>query len=98
MGGAARGPPNQQEDFMGYRVVSADDHIDLTWLPKDLWQKLVPAQWREPAPKVVGTPEGPHCTGYGDRWGSWGGPRGTAGAHGARPPVLGPARGLQPSQ
>jgi len=38
---------------MNYRIISADDHIDLQWLPKDLWQKRVPAQWRERAPKVV---------------------------------------------
>jgi hypothetical protein len=34
---------------MNYRIISADDHIDLQWLPlqwlpKDLWQKRVPAQ------------------------------------------------------
>jgi len=45
---------------MEYRTVSADDHIDLQWLPKDLWQKRVPAEWRERAPKVVDTPEGPN--------------------------------------
>jgi hypothetical protein len=28
---------------MDYRIISADDHIDLQWLPKDLWQKRVPA-------------------------------------------------------
>ena len=44
---------------MEYRVISADDHIDLTWLPKDTWQKRVPAQWRDRAPKVVDTPDGP---------------------------------------
>jgi len=38
---------------MNYRIISADDHIDLQWLPKDLWQKRVPAEWRERAPKVV---------------------------------------------
>ena len=37
---------------MDYRIISTDDHIDLQWLPKDLWQKRVPAQWRERAPKV----------------------------------------------
>ena len=28
---------------MDYRVISADDHIDMLWLPKDTWQKRVPA-------------------------------------------------------
>ena len=31
---------------MNYRIISADDHIDMQWLPKDLWHKRVPAQWR----------------------------------------------------
>jgi len=31
---------------MNYRIISADDHIDLQWLPKDLWQKRVSASWR----------------------------------------------------
>ena len=44
---------------MDYRIVSADDHIDMQWLPKDLWQKRVPAAWRERAPKVVDTPRDP---------------------------------------
>jgi len=43
---------------MNYRIISADDHIDLQWLPKDLWQKRVPASWRDRAPTVVDTPEG----------------------------------------
>ena len=40
---------------MNYRIISADDHIDMQWLPKDLWQKRVPAGWRERSPKVVDT-------------------------------------------
>ena len=23
---------------MDHRIISADDHIDMSWLPKDLWQ------------------------------------------------------------
>ncbi len=23
---------------MNYRIISADDHIDMQWLPRDLWQ------------------------------------------------------------
>ena len=38
---------------MGYHIISADDHIDMPWLPKDLWQRRVPARWRERAPKVI---------------------------------------------
>ncbi len=73
---------------MDYRIVSADDHIDLTWLPKDLWQKRVPAQWRDRAPKVADTSEGPYWVCDGDRWESWGGRRGAAGAQGGRRTAL----------
>ena len=69
---------------MEYRIVSADDHIDLQWLPKDLWQTRVPAAWRERAPKVVDTPEGPYWICGGDRWDPWGGRKGAAGAMGGR--------------
>ena len=48
---------------MNYQIVSADDHIDLQWLPKDLWQKRVPEKYREQAPKVVDTPDGPYWVG-----------------------------------
>jgi predicted TIM-barrel fold metal-dependent hydrolase len=34
---------------MNYRIISADDHIDLQWLPKDLWQKRVAPEWRKRA-------------------------------------------------
>ncbi len=69
---------------MEYRIVSADDHIDLQWLPKDLWQKRVPAQWRERCPRVADTPEGPYWFCGGDRWDPWGGRKGAAGAMGGR--------------
>ena len=44
---------------MDYRVISADDHIDMLWLPKDTWQKRVPAAWRDRAPKVIDGADGP---------------------------------------
>lgn len=36
-----------------YRFISADDHIDLRWLPKDLWSERLPARWRERGPRVI---------------------------------------------
>jgi uncharacterized protein len=69
---------------MDYRIVSADDHIDLQWLPKDLWQKRVPPQWRERCPRVADTPEGPYWFCGKDRWDPWGGRKGAAGAMGGR--------------
>jgi uncharacterized protein len=69
---------------MDYRVISADDHIDLPWLPKDLWQKRVPAAWRERAPRVVDTADGPYWMFGDERWDAWGGRVGAAGAMGGR--------------
>jgi predicted TIM-barrel fold metal-dependent hydrolase len=69
---------------MEYRVISADDHIDLQWLPKDLWQRRVPREWRERAPRVVDTPDGPYWVCGSDRWDPWGGRKGAAGAMGGR--------------
>jgi predicted TIM-barrel fold metal-dependent hydrolase len=69
---------------MDYRIISADDHIDLQWLPKDLWQTRVPAAWRERAPKVAETADGPAWVCGDERWDVWGGRKGTAGAQGGR--------------
>ena len=38
---------------MTQRFVSADDHIDLRWLPKGLWSERLPARLRERGPRVV---------------------------------------------
>ncbi|MBI2203639.1 MAG: amidohydrolase family protein [Candidatus Rokubacteria bacterium] len=73
---------------MNYRVISADDHIDLPWLPKDTWDKRVPAKWRDRAPKVVETPDGPWWVCDGEKWDSWGGRHGAAGAQGGRRTAL----------
>ena len=43
---------------MDYQFCSADDHVDLRFLPADLWQKRVPAKFRERAPRIVDTPDG----------------------------------------
>ncbi len=69
---------------MDYRIISADDHIDMQWLPKDLWQTRVPAPWRERAPKVLDTADGPYWVCGDDRWDPWGGRKGAAGAMGGR--------------
>jgi predicted TIM-barrel fold metal-dependent hydrolase len=81
---------------MNYRIISADDHIDLQWLPKDLWQKRVPAAWRERAPKVVDTAEGPSWACGDDRWDAWGGRKGAAGALGGRRSALEKGGVLEP--
>jgi len=53
---------------MEYRIISADDHIDMQWLPRDLWRKRVPQSWRDRAPKVVETADGPYWMCGEDRW------------------------------
>jgi uncharacterized protein len=73
---------------MDYRIISADDHIDLQWLPRDTWQRRVAAAWRERAPNVVDTPDGPWWVCDDERWGMWGGRRGAAGAQGGRRTAL----------
>ena len=40
------------------RFISADDHIDLRWLPKDLWHQRLPARLRERGPRVIENDKG----------------------------------------
>src|SRR6266403_6160849 len=44
---------------MSYRVISADCHIDMTWMPGDLWVKNAPARFRDRVPQVRQTDDGP---------------------------------------
>ena len=43
---------------MDYNVISGDSHMDMTWMPGDLWERNAPARFRDVAPKVVETDEG----------------------------------------
>ena len=45
-----------------HRFISADDHIDLRWLPKDLWTERLPARLRERGPRVVDQGKGAFWT------------------------------------
>jgi len=45
-----------------HRFISADDHIDLRWLPKDLWTERLPARLREQGPRVIDTDKGAYWT------------------------------------
>ncbi len=38
-----------------WKLFSADDHVDLPYLPGDLWEKRVPAAYRERVPRLVET-------------------------------------------
>ena len=44
---------------MDYRVISGDSHIDMTWMPGDLWIERAPAHLAHAVPRVVETDEGP---------------------------------------
>ena len=46
------------ENNLPSRFISADDHIDLRWLPKDLWTERLPADLRQRGPRVVQTDKG----------------------------------------
>jgi predicted TIM-barrel fold metal-dependent hydrolase len=57
---------------MDYRVISADDHIDLRFMPPDLWSSRLPAGLRERGPRVVEGDKGPNWACDGLTWGPWG--------------------------
>src|SRR5206468_2411664 len=44
---------------MDYRIISADCHIDMTWMPGDRWVKNAPAKWRDQVPQVRDSSDGP---------------------------------------
>ena len=39
-------PSRWKENVIVYRVISADDHVDMQWLPRGLGQKRVPPHGR----------------------------------------------------
>ena len=43
---------------MQYDIISSDSHIDLTWLPADLFVSNAPEEWKEKVPHVVETDTG----------------------------------------
>lgn len=45
---------------MDYNVVSADNHIDMTFCPPDLWSSQVPVKWKLLAPQVQDLEDGLH--------------------------------------
>ena len=47
---------------MKYDVISADGHVDLIWLPPDLFTSNAPASMKERMPHVVDGPKGPEWT------------------------------------
>jgi len=47
---------------MHYEVISADCHIDLCWLPPDLFTSSAPAHLQDRMPYVTNGPDGPYWT------------------------------------
>ena len=47
---------------MDYRVISADSHVDMTWLPGDLFVSQAPSEHKDAVPVGVQTAKGPKWT------------------------------------
>src|SRR5439155_21225576 len=70
------------EDHMADRLISCDDHMDLSQLPADLWTSRMPASLLDRAPHVEERDGQAMWVGDGKVWGRWDG----------KPPVTGSAR------
>ena len=53
-----------------YKVISADGHVDIVWLPEDLFVSEAPARLKDRMPKVIETGEGRVWVASGTRLGS----------------------------
>ncbi|MGE0223131.1 MAG: amidohydrolase family protein [Acetobacteraceae bacterium] len=58
---------------MPEKLISADNHIDLTYCPPDLWSEAAPAKWRDAAPRVEDRDDGLHWIVDGQEKGMWNG-------------------------
>ena len=45
---------------MDYKLISGDSHIDMTWMPGNVFLENAPAKYRDSVPRVVETDAGPH--------------------------------------
>jgi len=45
---------------MQYNLISGDNHIDLTYLPPDLWSSQAPGKWKLMVPRVEELEDGCH--------------------------------------
>ena len=55
------------------KLISADNHIDLTYCPPDLWSAQAPREWAEKAPRVEEREDGLHWVVDGVERGMWNG-------------------------
>jgi len=58
---------------MRERLISGDNHIDLTYCPPDLWSSQAPAKWKLIAPRVEELEDGQHWFVEGQDKGMWNG-------------------------
>ena len=43
-----------------WKLFSADDHVDLQYLPGDMWVKRVPQKYRDRVPRLIERKDGWH--------------------------------------
>jgi hypothetical protein len=53
-----------------WKLFSADDHVDLQYLPGDMWVKRVPQKYRDRVPRLIETKDGWHFEADGKIFGS----------------------------
>ncbi len=58
---------------MKERLISGDNHIDLTYLPTDLWSSQAPGKWKLLVPRVEELEDGLHWFVEGQDQGMWNG-------------------------
>ena len=58
---------------MDYKLVSGDNHIDLTFCPPDLWSSQAPAKWKLLVPRAEELDDGMHWFIEGQDVGMWNG-------------------------
>ncbi len=58
---------------MAQRLISADNHIDMTYCPPDLWSDAAPAKWKTLVPRTEERDDGLHWIVDGNDQGMWNG-------------------------
>src|SRR6185312_2087472 len=56
-----------------YLMFSVDDHIDMQYLPKNIWTERLPPHLRDRAPHIEETDTGYMWVCEGKSWGQWAG-------------------------
>src|SRR5881409_1690984 len=77
---------HRPEDHMTDKLISCDDHMDLSQLPADLWATRLPSALRDRAPRVEERDGQAVWICDGKVWGRWDG----------KPPASGNARPVKP--